>query len=124
MNQRLIRPLLIAAALAAAPPALAAGDAAKGKAIFSRCSGCHALTGKSVAGPSLAGVVGRKAGADAGFHYSKAMKASGTVWTEAKLDAFLAAPAKALPGTSMFVSVPNPTERADLIAYLKTLPAR
>lgn len=104
--------------------AFAAGDAAKGKALYGRCSGCHALTGPSVAGPSLAGVVGRKAGTVTGFRYSKALKDSGVVWSEAKLDAFLAGPAKVVPGTTMYASVANPADRANLIAYLKTLPAR
>jgi cytochrome c len=58
-----------------------------------------------------------------GFEYSPAMKRSGLVWNEATLDRFLADPLKAVPGTTMtYAGIPDPRERADLIAYLKTRP--
>ncbi len=103
--------------------ALAAGDPVKGKAVFARCSGCHVLTGMSFAAPPLAGVLGRKAGGAPGFHYSKPMADSGVTWTEETVDGFLAAPAKVVPGTTMFINVPDAQDRADVIAYLKTVPA-
>ncbi len=62
------------------------------------------------------------AGSVPGFGYSPAMKKSKIVWTEAMLDRFLARPLKMVPGTSMtYDGVQDPTERADLIAYLLTL---
>lgn len=106
--------------LAAAPPATS--EAAQGKRLFLRCSACHALTASAPAkiGPHLQGIVGRKAGAVAGFRYSPAMTASGTVWNEASLDAWLQRPQAVIPGTSMaFAGLTKPADRKALIAYLK-----
>jgi cytochrome c2 len=107
-----------AAAISAAPP----GNAANGAVIFKKCASCHSVdpTGKNGLGPTLRGVVGRKAGMVAGFNYSPAMKASGQVWNDQNLAKFLAAPRQALPGTKMiFVGLPKPQDQADVIAYLK-----
>jgi cytochrome c len=109
--------------LGMAGSAWADGDAARGKTLFSRCSTCHTITNQNKVGPSLAGVVGRKAGTVEGARYSKALPASGIVWDDQTLDSFLADPAKAVPGTSMMVKLPNAQDRADIIAYLKTIPA-
>lgn len=111
--------LLLAAAIA--HPARADGDPTRGKTVFNRCSACHTATMQNRLGPHLAGVIGRKAGSVEGFRYSKALPASGLVWDDQTLNTFLAAPAKAVPGTSMALSVPNPKDREDVIAYLKTL---
>jgi cytochrome c len=105
----------------ASNPAFADGDPAKGKAIFGQCSGCHATTQQDKIGPHLAGVFGRRAGTVPGFHYSKAMAGSATVWNEQTLDTFLAGPSKMFPGSSMPVSLRNAQDRADVIAYLKSL---
>ena len=123
MTRRAIRIGVVAAALttALASTALAAGDPVHGKTVFDQCTGCHVLTGPGFAGPALTGVVGRKAGTVAGFSFSKEMTASGITWTEDKLDAFLAAPTKVVPGTAMFTDLPAAQDRADVIAYLKTL---
>jgi cytochrome c len=108
--------------LAALPSLAAAQDAAAGEKLFqSRCGTCHAFDASKKPGPSLAHVVGAKAGSnDAGFKYSKALASSGQTWDEATLDKYLAAPGKLVPGTSMMISVPNATERASILAYLKT----
>lgn len=106
-----------------APPAMAA-DAAKGKAIFDgRCSVCHSVKpGDEGAGPSLAGVVGRKAASEPGFPgYTGALKKSGLTWTKANLDKFLAGPQTVVPGTAMPIALPNAAERADMLAYLASL---
>lgn len=107
--------------MALATPALAGGDASAGAKVFARCAGCHTTDGTAKAGPSLAGIMGRKAGTIPGFRYSKALPASGLVWDEATLDNFLAAPMKTVPGTYMVLAVPSAKERTDLIAYLKSL---
>ena len=100
-----------------------AGDPAKGKAVFDeQCTGCHALK-ENYQGPLLAGVVGRKAGSVPGADYTDAIKASGVTWTPDKLDQFLTDPGKMVPGTAMPISVADPAERRDLIAYLATVPA-
>ena len=59
-----------------------------------------------------------------GYAYTPAMKASGVVWTPAELDRFLQGPRKLIPGTAMSVTVNDPVQRRDLIAYLGTLKAR
>jgi len=104
------------------PPAWADGDPTKGKMLFSRCSGCHTVTDQNRAGPHLSGVFGRTAGTVQGARYSKALIASGIVWNDQTLDNFLAGPTKAVPGSTMPVSVPNAQDRADIIAYLKSVP--
>ncbi len=115
----LIAAVLIAFAAVAAPAW--AQDAAKGADIYQdRCGSCHVLNGIGQ-GPTLVGVLGRKAGSAPGFAYSDAIKASGLVWTPANLDRFLTGPAKLVPGTAMRATVPDPVERRDLIAYLATL---
>lgn len=113
---------LIAAVLwfAAASPA-AAGDAVHGAELYdSRCIACHSPDANRV-GPKHRGVVGRKAGSLPDFNYSKAVKNSGVVWDEATLDKWLTNPQGFIPGQRMNFKVADPTDRADLIAYLKTL---
>ncbi len=116
--------LLAASAAIASTSALAAGNAANGAGVFERCAICHSntKTGGNKIGPNLFGVVGRKAGTYAGFSYSSAMTGSGIVWTDAKLDAFIASPSTLVPGNKMpFEGISNATQRADLVAYLDTL---
>ena len=117
-----IVPAALLAGLAAAT-ALAAGPAAdpvKGKAVFARCMACHDLnTGANRIGPSLKGVVGRKAGTFPGYAYSPAMKGKGVSWNAATLNAYLANPAGYVPGNKMpLAPIANPADRANLIAYL------
>ncbi len=82
-----------------------------------RCAGCHVPAGGGQ-GPSLTGVVGRKAGTATGFDYTAALKASGIVWSKASLDTFLADPGKMVPGTAMPVHIPDAGQRAAIIGYL------
>jgi len=100
--------------------ALAAGDPKAGETVYSRCLACHSLAYHRT-GPRHCGLFGRRAGAEPGFEeYSAALKRSKLVWNEKTLDRFLANPLKAVPGTTMtYAGVPDPKERADLIAYLK-----
>ena len=115
--------LLAAIALAiAADGAFAQDDAvARGKKQFSACAACHSVDHANGVGPYLDGVVGRRAGSVDGFHYSRAMKGAGT-WTPARLDAFVAEPQHAVPGTVMpYAGQPDAQARADLLAYLATL---
>jgi len=114
--------LVIAAALTLAGVAHAqTAEMARGAAVYDdRCSGCHVLDGVGQ-GPSLRGVMGRKAGALAGFDYTPALKASGLTWTPANLDRWLMGPPKVVPGTAMTTEVPDTHERSDLIAYLAAL---
>lgn len=102
-------------------PASAEGDAGKGEKIFARCKACHTIeAGKNKIGPSLAGVVGRHAGAIADFKYSDAMHNAGVTWDEASLDKYLADPKGFVPGNKMaFPGLKNEQDRQDVIAYLK-----
>jgi alcohol dehydrogenase (cytochrome c) len=103
--------------------AYADGDAAAGKTVFAnQCASCHTIeVGKNGFGPSLAAVIGRKAGGLAGFTYSPAMAQSGLTWDDKTLDEFLTSSTQKVPGTSMPVALPNPADRANVIAYLETL---
>ena len=93
-----------------------------GETLFKKnCAICHTLeAGKNKIGPSLAGVIGRKAGSVLGFAYSAANKSSGDVWNAQTLDSYLADPRKFMPGTKMvFAGLKNPDDRKALIEYLK-----
>lgn len=114
-----------AAALLVAGPARAEGDPAEGKKAFRKCAACHTVqVGKNRVGPSLAGIVGRKAGTVDGFKYSNAMQefgAGGGTWDDATIDAYLADPKGFIKGNKMaFPGMKSAEERADIIAYLKT----
>jgi cytochrome c2 len=118
--------LAAAAALVSAAPALAQ-DVAKGEQLFRRCAVCHGIgdTTKPI-GPNLNNVVGRTAGTLEEFagKYSPAMVKAGEeglVWTEADIDEYITNPREKVPGNKMaFPGLRNETERADVIAYLKT----
>jgi cytochrome c len=99
--------------------ARADGDPARGAEIYRRCMACHSFE-HDLVGPHHAGLFGRKAGSVEGFNYSPAMRNSGIVWNEATLDVFLTNPQARVPGSYMtFAGLPDDTERADVIAFLK-----
>ncbi len=104
--------------------ARAAADVGKGGDVFAEeCAECHSVReGKNKKGPSMFGVVGRKAATVPDASYSDALKGSGLTWTPDKLDAYLAAPKKFVPGGKMkYDGLADATERASLLAYLATL---
>ena len=113
----------VVGSMAIGSPAWAQGDTSAGQKIFStECSVCHStVPGGSGYGPSLAGIVGRKAGSLPGFDYSSALKSSGLVWNKATLSQFLTGPSQLVPGTTMQATVPATADRTNLIAYLATL---
>ena len=86
-----------------------------------RCGVCHGTDGDGGDGPSLRGVVGRKAGSDAQFGYTRALGASVLRWDVPTLDRFLTMPVALVPGTSMTMPTEVPEDRRALIAYLSTL---
>jgi nitrite reductase (NO-forming) len=88
--------------------------------VFRKCQACHSLEpGKNILGPSLAGIVGRKAGAEPGYSYSPALKQADIVWDGKTLDSYLADPQKMVPGNKMpFPGLKTEHDRADVIAFL------
>ena len=118
-----LAPWLIAASVAG--PAIATGKPQEGERFFQQqCSACHSVTpNQKRTGPNLVGLMGRKAGTAGGVRYSDAMKNSDIIWNGRTLDAFLAAPRKAIPGTTMAVAVTDPKRRAAIVRYLLDHPA-
>jgi len=109
--------VLLAAAYCATPTS--AQDLAAGKAAAAQCVACHSLDGSNGAGPTLKGILGRKAGSVPGFRYSRAMRTSSIFWDAKLLDAYLANPQQAVPGNVMpFSGIADATERANLLAYI------
>ena len=108
-------------ALLAAAAAMAQDTSAQTKS-FNQCAVCHSVDGTNCTGPTLKGIIGRISGTVAGFRYSRAMKSAAITWDEAALDRYLSNPQDAVPGNIMpFSGVPDAAQRAELIAYLKTL---
>jgi cytochrome c len=106
------------------PVLLAAADPAAGEKISAKCKACHSLEkgGPNKVGPDLWDVVERPVGKHEGFSYSSAMEAKGGEWTYDDLFQFLHSPKDYLPGTKMtFAGLPKATDRADLLAFLRTL---
>lgn len=89
----------------------------------SRCGACHTAQegGASRAGPNLFGVAGTEAATRQGFNYSPALRNSGITWTSERLQAYLRAPTRVVPGTSMTVGVSDADQAAAVTAYLEAL---
>lgn len=103
---------------------LAAADVANGEKLAKRCAACHSFDngGANKIGPNLWNVVGDHQGQGRDFKFSEAMAALGGSWTYQALDEFLLSPKTYVPGTKMtFPGLKKPEDRADLIAWLRTL---
>ena len=103
---------------------LATASAEKGQATAKQCQACHTFEkgGPNRVGPNLWGIVGRQRASEAGFNYSAAMKAKGGTWSYDELSKFLVSPRSYIPGTAMsFAGLAREQQRADVIAYLRTL---
>ena len=99
---------------------LAAADVGKGEKVFKKCKACHTVEeGDHKTGPSLWGIVGHEVAAVSGFGSYSGNLPAGQTWTAENLSAFLEAPKKWAPGTSMgFAGLKKPEDRAALIVYL------
>ena len=107
---------------------LAKADPKKGEAIFKKCQACHSgeKGGPNKVGPDLWSVVDRPVGEHQGFAYSSGMKefskGGSEKWTYDNLNHFLTSPKNFVKGTAMgFAGLKKDDERADLIAFLRTL---
>ncbi|MEO8567134.1 MAG: c-type cytochrome [Betaproteobacteria bacterium] len=123
-RQRLLGSLGVVVLAAIPGFAAAAGDPLQGAQAFRNCVACHSIeAGQNMTGPSLAGVIGRKAGSLPSFHrYSDALKRSGIEWNAETLDAWIFNPAGLVPGNDMrFPGMADALARSNLIAYLKAV---
>jgi len=105
--------------LAQAP--YAGADRANGERLAQMCKACHTMGdgGVHMIGPNLFGFFGEAAGSAERYSYSVALQGADFVWTPRALDAWLARPARFLPGNRMsFPGVSSASDRADVIAYL------
>ncbi|MDN3567601.1 cytochrome c family protein [Paeniroseomonas aquatica] len=113
------------AELAPIGPLLAAANVENGAALARRtCGVCHTFTegGRNGVGPNLYDVVGKPHGHLENFNYSAALKAKTGPWNYEELNAWLNKPATYAPGTRMVLAgIPKPEDRADIIAYLRSL---
>ncbi|MBX3456532.1 cytochrome c family protein [Ferrovibrio sp.] len=105
-------------------PLLASADVEAGKKSAAKCVACHSFEkgGANKVGPNLWNVVGNHKGHVDGFAFSDALKKTPGEWTYENLFAFLGSPRTYAPGTKMsFAGIRSNKERADLLAYLRTL---
>jgi cytochrome c len=103
---------------------LPAADLLRGKNLSLLCQACHSIdrARKTRTGPPLWGVVGRPKASVSDFDYTPALRSVGGNWTYDALNHFIAQSAWTVPGTSMRMEgVRSPKDRADLIAFLRTL---
>src|SRR5260370_255105 len=103
-----------------------AGD--PGAEVFRACMACHALgpDGGNRAGPTLAGLFGRRIATLPGYNFSAALKALDIVWTpETVSRLFEIGPAAFTPGTKMPEQrIGSAGDRAALVHFLATATAR
>ncbi len=113
------------AALLALSTSAQAADAAHGQQLFrTQCGVCHMAgegDGDGGQGPSLKCVIGRKVGGDPDFAYTQVLQDAKDMWTEDTLANFIGDPPKVYPGTAMPIKVANPSDRADIAAYLASV---
>lgn len=100
-------------------------DPKRGRTLVHMCNDCHTFDedGPNRFGPNLYGVYGRHFAGKSNYAYSQAMQAlKDKVWDAENLNNFLISTKEFVPGTKMvYPGVSTAENRADIIAYLKTL---
>ena len=103
-----------------------AQDAVAGEKVFAVCKASHQIgeNAKNVVGPTLNGLIGRKAGSVPGYSYSVANKDSGITWDESTFREYIKDPKAKIPGTKMiYAGLKDEKRTTDLIAFLKQFDA-
>ncbi len=103
---------------------LATANVDKGKRVFKKCAACHTPEqgGKNKVGPNLWNIAGRDIASAGGYSYSSKISEVEGAWNFESINAFLTSPKKYMPGNKMtFPGLKKATDRANLIAYLRTL---
>jgi cytochrome c len=118
-------PAAAAAPLEPITPLLASANVQNGETLAKRlCASCHSFNqgGRSGVGPNIYGIIGSPHGHAEGFSYSASLKGKGGPWTYEDMNAWLHKPNTYAPGTRMaFAGISNTQQRADVIAYLKSI---
>ena len=106
-------------------PKLKDANVEKGKALYAQqCFTCHTIDkgGVNKVGPNQWDIVGRKKASHEGFSYSSALQAKGGEWSYEDINHMIFKPQAFVRGTKMaFAGLPKEQDRADLIAYLRTM---
>lgn len=105
-------------------PMLASADVENGKKVAKKCASCHTFTkgGAHKIGPNLWDVVDRQAAGADGYAFSSVLQGLGKPWSYEHLNQFLYKPTDFAKGTKMtYAGLKKDQDRADLIAYLRTL---
>jgi cytochrome c2 len=118
--EKMTLPLLLLIALQSVGVQASAQDAKRGEKLFADCRACHSIdAGVNNVGPSLAGLVGRKAATVDGYRFSAAMKHSNITWDKDTLAVFIVDPQKTVPANRMpYAGMTDARDVNDLIAYL------
>jgi cytochrome c len=120
----MMHPSIVSAAallVALSASLVAAADVEHGKVLYQTCVACHTERSDAL-GPSLKGVVGRKAAALEDFRYSNPMKRANLIWDEDNLRAYIQDPQAKVKGNRMpYGGLTDAKDVDDIIAYLKLL---
>lgn len=105
-----------------ATPLVAQNAETDGELAFNNhCRTCHSMNpGDNRLGPSLHGIIGKRAGTVKGYNFSSAFADSKVIWDEKTLDAYIKAPDSVVPGNEMkpYGGLPNPEIRAAIVSYI------
>ncbi|TMJ25608.1 MAG: cytochrome c family protein [Alphaproteobacteria bacterium] len=106
-------------------PKLKDANVQHGEALFKQqCFTCHTIDkgGVNKVGPNQWDILGRKKASHEGFSYSSALQQKGGEWSYEDINHMIAKPQAFVRGTKMaFAGLAKEQDRADVIAYLRTM---